>query len=56
MNEVSEQILGAVNDKNKLCENTDCERFPPDWDPEEDTEETYQEGQLEKVCFVYWIF
>ena len=26
-----------------LCENTDCERHPPDWDEEEDTEDTYQE-------------
>ena len=32
----------------KLCENMDCERYPPDWDPEEDTEETYEEGQWQK--------
>ena len=34
----------------KLCENMDCERFPPDWDSEEDTEETYREGQWKKCC------
>jgi len=34
----------------KLCENTDCERYPPDWDEEEDTESTYQEGQWKKCC------
>jgi hypothetical protein len=34
----------------KLCENMDCERYPPDWDVEEDTEETYQEGQWKKCC------
>ena len=34
----------------KLCENMDCERFPPDWDDEEDTEDTYQEGQWKKCC------
>ena len=33
-----------------LCENTDCERYPPDWDFEEDTEDTYQEGQWKKCC------
>ena len=34
----------------KLCENMDCERYPPDWDFEEDTEETYQEDQWKKCC------
>ena len=34
----------------KLCENMDCERYPPDWDFEEDTEDTYQEGQWKKCC------
>jgi hypothetical protein len=34
----------------KLCENIDCERYPPDWDSEEDTEDTYQEGQWKKCC------
>ena len=29
----------------KLCVNMDCERYPPDWDFEEDNEETYQEDQ-----------
>ena len=32
----------------KLCVNMDCERYPPDWDFEEDTEETYQEDQWKK--------
>jgi hypothetical protein len=31
-----------------LCVNMDCERYPPDWDEEEDTEETYQEDQWQK--------
>ena len=34
----------------KLCENMDCERYPDDWDLEEDTEETYQEDQWKKCC------
>ena len=34
----------------KLCENVECERYPPDWDFEEDTEDTYQEGQWKKCC------
>ena len=45
------------NEENiKLCENMDCERFPPDWDFEEDTEDTYQEGQWKKcvLCDGYF--
>jgi hypothetical protein len=38
------------DEKPNLCENTDCERYPPDWDDEEDTESTYQEGQWKKCC------
>jgi hypothetical protein len=34
----------------QLCVNMDCERYPPDWDSEEDTEETYQEDQWKKCC------
>lgn len=34
----------------KLCVNMDCERYPSDWDSEEDTEETYQVGQWQKCC------
>ena len=34
----------------KLCENMDCVKYPPDWDFEEDTEETYQEDQWKKCC------
>jgi hypothetical protein len=34
-----------------LCENMDCERYPPDWDFEEDTEENYECGrQWVKCC------
>ena len=34
-----------------LCINIDCERYPPDWDFEEDTEDTYQGGgQWQKCC------
>ena len=38
------------NEKPKLCKNTDCERYPPDWDFEKDTEDTYQEDQWKKCC------
>ena len=43
-------------DDNKLCENMDCERFPPDWDFEEDTEEDYEGGQWQKcsICIGYF--
>ncbi len=34
----------------KLCENMDCEQYPSDWDYEEDTEDTYQQGQWKKCC------
>lgn len=34
----------------RLCKNMDCQRYPDDWDSEEDTEETYQEGQWKKCC------
>ena len=42
------EYLKSVNSKDneepvKLCENMDCVRYPPDWDAEKDTEETYQE-------------
>ena len=38
------------NEEPKLCVNMDCERYPDDWDFEEDTEETYQEDQWKKCC------
>lgn len=38
------------NEEPSLCVNTYCERYPPDWDFEEDTEDTYQEGQWKKCC------
>ena len=40
----------------KLCRNMKCERFPPDWNPEEDTEETYEEDQWKKcvLCVGYF--
>ena len=43
-------INDAVEENIKLCENMDCERYPPDWDFEEDTEDTYQEDQWKKCC------
>ena len=36
--------------KDNLCINMDCEKYPPDWDAEQDTEETYQEDQWKKCC------
>ena len=34
----------------------DCERYPPDWDFEEDTEDTYVGGQWQKcnICDGYF--
>ena len=52
---MNEQTIN--NEENiKLCENMDCVRFPPDWDFEEDTEDTYQEGQWKKcvLCDGYF--
>ena len=44
MSEITEEL--NQNKKTvKLCENMDCEQYPPDWDYEEDTEDTYQQGQ-----------
>jgi hypothetical protein len=43
-------IVPQIIEDSKLCENMDCERYPPDWDFEEDTEETYQQGQWKKCC------
>ena len=34
----------------KLCVNMDCERYPPDWDFEEDTEENYEYGRQWVKC------
>ena len=42
--------MASFQEEIKLCRNMDCIRFPPDWDEEEDTEETYQEGQWKKCC------
>ena len=42
--------MASFEEEIKLCRNMDCIRFPPDWDEEEDTEETYQEGQWKKCC------
>ena len=38
------------NEEPKLCVNMDCERYPPDWDFEEDTEENYEDGQQWVKC------
>ena len=39
-----------------LCINIDCERYPPDWDFEKDTKETYEGGQWQKctICDGYF--
>jgi len=42
--------MASFEEEIKLCRNMDCIRFPPDWDEEEDNEETYQEGQWKKCC------
>ncbi len=33
------------NEQSTLCMNMDCERYPPDWDFEEDTDENYEYGR-----------
>ena len=54
LNEIIEENVQEKEKKEEevveLCENMDCERYPPDWDFEEDTEETYQEDQWKKCC------
>ena len=40
----------VTENKYRLCENMDCERYPPDWDFEEDTEENYEDGQQWLKC------
>ena len=47
-NKEEEPVFNSDIERLELCRNTDCERYPPDWDFEEDTEETYQEGQWKK--------
>ena len=42
----------AVEEPVKLCENMDCERYPPDWDFEEDTEENYEGGRQWVKCSI----
>ena len=49
-NEIIEEKLKEEAETIKLCINMDCERYPPDWDLEEDTEDTYQAGQWQKCC------
>jgi len=49
-NEILDKEEKEVETNIKLCENMDCERYPPDWDFEEDTEETYEEDQWKKCC------
>lgn len=46
------QIIEELNktEEPKLCQNIDCERYPPDWDFEEDTEENYEDGQQWVKC------
>ena len=40
----------SKTDLHQLCVNMDCDQYPPDWDFEEDTEETYQQDQWKKCC------
>ena len=55
LNEIIEDYVQETEKEEEvveLCENMDCERYPPDWDFEEDTEETYQEDQWKKCSYV----
>ena len=47
--EITEE-LNQNKETVKLCVNMDCERYPPDWDFEEDTEENYEDGQQWVKC------
>ena len=57
LNEIIEEIVQEKEEEVvELCENMDCERYPPDWDFESDTPETYEEGQWVKctICPGYF--
>jgi hypothetical protein len=61
LKKMNSQNIQVTNDSEKeetvkLCVNMSCERYPPDWDSEEDTEETYQAGQWQKckLCDGYF--
>tara|TARA_Y100000991_G_scaffold185412_1_gene149551 strand:- start:1212 stop:2114 length:903 start_codon:yes stop_codon:yes gene_type:complete len=57
MSELYVQMTDNDNEENnQLCENMDCRRFPPDWDFDKDTEESYEEGQWQKcsLCIGYF--
>jgi len=43
-------IVPQIIEDPKLCENMDCVRYPPDYDYQKDTEETYQQGRWKKCC------
>ena len=43
-------IVPQIIEDPKLCENMDCVRYPPDYDYQEDTEETYQQDRWKKCC------
>lgn len=48
-NEDNNSILN-ITEKPNLCENMDCERYPPNWNFEEDTDENYESGQQWVKC------
>ena len=50
------EIVENYNNEYKLCKNMNCQRFPPDWNPEEDTKENYLEDQWKKcvLCIGYF--
>ena len=50
LNEIIEENVQEEEEVVELCENMDCERYPPDWDFESDTPETYEEGQWVKCA------
>ncbi len=48
--QITDESVQEEEKEEKLCENIDCSRYPPDWDFEEDTHETYEQGQWVKCC------
>lgn len=44
--------MASFSEEIYLCRNMDCERFPPDWDEEQDTIDNYEGDQWQKctIC------
>lgn len=45
-----EKEMPSPEDGCELCQNTDCERFPEGWDPDEDTLDNWPDGRQWVKC------